>query len=181
MANVTKIKKPVAKATHPKYSEMVAAAIESLKEKGGSSRMAILKFISGKYKVSENSNVVNSQLKLALKKGVDSGALTQVKGTGASGSFKLAKKAAAKPKKVAKKPAAKKVATKAAKSPKKAKTKKAVKSPQKAAKSPKKPKAAKSPKKVAKPKPKKAAAKKTAKKAAKPKAKKPAAKKPAKK
>ena len=178
-----KPKKSTPKPSHPKYIEMVSTAIESLKERGGSSRLAILKFITGKFKVSENPKVVNSQLKLALKKGVESGTLSQTKGTGASGSFKLAKKPAA-PKKVAKKPA-KKVTPKAAKSPKKVKAKKPAKSPKKAAKSPKKPKAAKSTKKAKSPKkvtkPKKTAATKPAKKDAKPKTKKAAAKKPAKK
>ena len=34
--------KPKAPASHPKYSEMVSQAISSLKERGGSSRQAIL-------------------------------------------------------------------------------------------------------------------------------------------
>merc|ERR1712241_1037002 len=86
---------------------------------------------------------MKSQLKLALKRGVESGALVQAKGTGASGSFKIGK--VEKPKVVkkvvkkaapAKKPAAKKPVKKAAtKSPKKAvkKTTKA-KSPKKVVK-----------------------------------------------
>ena len=138
-------------AEHPKYSEMVAAAIVALKERSGSSRQAILKYISANYKVSDHAG---THLKLALKRGVTSGALKQVKGTGASGSFKVAEK----PKAPKKKPAAKKPAAK---------------------KTPKKPAAKKTPKKAAK---KPAAKKATPKKAAKkPAAKKPAAKKPAKK
>ena len=164
-------KKP---AEHPKYSEMIAAAIVALKERTGSSRVAILKYIKANYKVGDNAATC---VKNALKKGVVSGALTQVKGVGSNGSFKVKKvekpkkKPAAKktPKKAAKKPAAKKTAAKkpaAKKTPKKA----AKKTPKKAAKKP----AAK------KPAAKKPAAKKTPKKAAKkPAAKKPAAKKPA--
>ena len=163
-------KKP---ATHPKYSEMIAAAILALKERSGSSRQAILKYISANYKVGDNPG---THLKLALKRGVASGALKQVKGTGASGSFRVAekpkpaKKAAKKP---AKKPAAKKPAKKTAAKKKPAAKKPAAKkskaTPKKAAKKPAAKKAAK------KPAAKKPAAKKTAAK------KKPAAKKTAKK
>lgn len=55
---------------------------------------------------------INAHLRLALKRGVTKNELKQVKGTGASGSFRLGEKkvaAAAKPKKVAaKKPKAEK-------------------------------------------------------------------------
>merc|ERR1711884_270544 len=143
-----KAKKP---ANHPKYSEMIKAAITTLKERGGSSRQAILKYISANYKVGDNAA---SHLKLALRAGVKNGSLAQSKGTGASGSFKLgAKKEAPKKKPAAKKPAAKKPAAK--------------KSPKKAAKKPAAKKAAKKPAaKKASPK-KKPAAKKAAKKPAK--------------
>ena len=141
-------KKP---ADHPKYSEMIAAAITALKERTGSSRQAIVKYISANYKVGDSAG---THVKLALKRGVASGALKQVKGAGASGSFKNVEKA--KPK--AKKPAAKKPAAKKVKKP---------------AAAAKKPAAKKTPKKAKKP-----AAKKTPKKANKPAAKKPA-KKPA--
>ena len=168
-------KKPAKPAEHPKYIEMVKAAITALKERNGSSRQAIEKYIKANYKVGEN---VGSQLKLALKRGVASTALLQSKGTGASGSFKV-NKAVSEPKKKkkpAKKPAAKKPAAKkpAAKKPAAKKAKKPA--AKKAAKKPAKKPAAK---KAAKPKPaKKPAAKKPA--AKKPAAKKPAAKKSAK-
>lgn len=152
-----KAKKPAAKkvADHPKYQEMIAQAIGTLKERTGSSRQAILKYVQANYKVSDSAS---THLKLALKRGVTGGEFKQVKGTGASGSFKLAEKPKKVPKKKlpAKKPAAKK------------------------AKKPAKKPVAKKPaaKKAAKKTPKKVAAKKTPKKAP---AKKPAAKKPAKK
>ena len=165
--------KPKKPATHPKYADMIAAAVKSLKSRGGSSRAAILKYIEANYKVGANKAVVNSHLKLALRAGVKNGALKQSKGTGASGSFKLGEvkkaapkkakkpKAAAKPKKAktpkkaAKKPAAKKAAVKKP-AAKKAKTpKKAAAKPKKAAAKPKKT-AAKSPKKAKAVKPKKA-------------------------
>ena len=149
-------KKP---AEHPKYIDMITAAITALKERTGSSRQAIVKYIKANYKVGDNADV---HVKMALKRGVASGALAQPKGTGASGSFKVVKKA--EPKK--KKPAAKKPAAK----------KPAAKKPAAKKSTPKKKSAAKK----STPKKKKPAAKKasSAKKTKKP-AKKPAAKKPA--
>ena len=161
-------KKPV---EHPPYIEMIKAAIGALKERNGSSRQAIEKYIKANYAVGESG----SHLKLALKRGAANGKLLHTKGVGASGSFKVAKeeKKEKKPKTAAvvkKKPAAK---------PKKPAAKKTAKKPaaKKAAKKPaaKKPSAKKSPAK--KPAAKKPAAKKPAVK--KPAAKKPAAKKPA--
>ncbi|KAM9425903.1 uncharacterized protein KZ484_014717 [Pholidichthys leucotaenia] len=130
---------------------------------------------AGGYDVDKNKSRVN----IAIKSLVSKGTLSQTKGTGASGSFKVAKaeskakKAAKKSPAKAKKPAAKKPA--AAKKPKAAGAKKAaaakkspkkVKKPAAAKKAPKSPKkAAKSPKKAAKKTPaaKKAAPKKAAK------------------
>lgn len=166
-----KTKKPAAEkkpAAHPTYIEMIKAAVGALKERGGSSRQAIAKYIKANYKVGEGCD---NHIKLALKRNVASGGLKQVKGTGASGSFKLvdnkaakkakpktkagAKKKTAPKKPVGKKPAGKKTAPKkkkkpaaAKKTPKKTPTKKpAKKTPAKkpAAKKPaaKKPKAKK--------------------------------------
>ena len=128
------VKKPKTPAAHPKYSEMVAPAVGSLKERGGSSRQAILKYIMANFKVGTDSKAINGHLKIALRNGVKKGALKQSKGTGAAGSFKLGEKP-----KPAKKPAAKKVTK-----PKAAKPKK----PAKKATTDKKPKA-KTPKKTA--------------------------------
>ena len=161
------VKKPKAPAAHPKYAEMIKAAVSSLKERGGSSRQAILKYIMKNFNVGKDEKVVNSHLKLALRAGVKNNSLKQSKGTGASGSFKLG--VVEKPKKVKK--AAKPKKAKTPKKPKKAKT------PKKAAKPAKK---TKTPKKAAKP-AKKAAAKPAKKAAAKPKPAKKAAAKPAKK
>merc|ERR1719458_617915 len=124
---------------------MAAAAITALKDKKGSSRQAIKKYIAANYKV--DIVKLGPFLNKALKAGVAKKTLVAVKG-----SYKLAKVEKPK-KKVAKKPAAKK-----AKSPKKA---------AKTAKKAKTPKKAKTAKKAAKPAAKKAA-KPAAKKAAKP-------------
>merc|ERR1712014_491662 len=126
----------------------MGAAIGALKDRKGSSRQAILKYIIANYKVGTDSKIVNSRLKIALKNGEKKGAIKHAKGVGATGSFKLGEQP--KPKKAAKKTAAKK-----AKSPaKKAKSpaKKAAKAPAKKPKTAKKPvakKAAKSPAKKA--------------------------------
>ena len=151
-------KKP---AEHPKYIEMITAAITALKDRKGSSRQAIAKYIKANYKVGDGAE---THLKMALKRGVASGALKQVKGAGASGSFKVAEK----PKAPKKKPAAKKPAAK----------KPAAKKPAAKKSTPKKSAKKSTPKKAKKPAAKKPAAKKAAKK---PVAKKPAAKKAAKK
>jgi hypothetical protein len=168
----TKKAKAKVPAAHPKYGEMIVAAIVALKERGGSSRQAIVKYITANYKVSDSAA---THIKSALKRGVVGGSLKQVKGSGASGSFKVADKAkpakkTKTPKKpVAKKPAAKKTPSKKKKPAAKKPVAKAAKKPaaKKAAakKTPKKPAAKKPVKKAAKKAPKKkAAAKKAAKK-----------------
>ena len=165
-----KAKKPAKKADHPPVAAMVNAAIAALKDRKGSSLPAIKKYVAATYKV--DIEKLAPFVRRYLKKAVADGKLTQVKGTGASGSFKLAKVEKEKKPKAAKKPAKKPAAKKAAKKPaKKAKTPKKEKKAKKPA-SAKKPKAKKATKSPAK----KAAKKPAAKKAAK----KPAAKKAAK-
>ncbi|MGH0183899.1 UNVERIFIED_CONTAM: hypothetical protein FKN15_019483 [Acipenser sinensis] len=171
-------KVPKKAASHPKYSEMIEAAIQAEKSRLGSSRQGIQKYIKGHYKVGENAD---SQIKLALKRLVVSGTLRKTKGIGASGSFKIAKaedsKKPAKPKAAekAKKKPAKAAKPKAAVKPKKAKppakTKKPKAAEKKAKKTPEKKKPAAKPKKQEK-------AKKPKAKAVKPKAKKAKAAKP---
>ena len=164
---------PAKPAAHPPFNDMVKSAIVALKERNGSSRQKITKYILANFKELGDEAAAKRHIKMALKTDVSSGALLHTKGVGASGSFKLSKVAKATPKKKAatkKKPAAKKAAKKpTAKKPKakkakkpaakkakdtKAKKPKTAKKP-KAAKKPagKKPKTAKKP--VSKPKPKK--------------------------
>ncbi|XP_051241550.1 histone H1-like [Dicentrarchus labrax] len=178
------------KKAGPSVSELILKTEAASKERSGVSAAALKKALAaGGYNVEKNK----ARVKTAIKGLVAKGTLVQTKGTGASGSFKMSKKAA---EPAAKKPAAaaaaaagaKKGKAAAAKKPKAAAAKKpaaAKKSPKKAkkpaaaaakkavAKSPKK--ATKSPKKVVKKAP--AAKKAPAKKAAKPKAKKAAPKK----
>ncbi len=170
-AKVPKKKSAVkAKTAGPSVGDLIVKAVSASKERSGVSLAALKKALAaGGYDVEKK----NSRVKLAIKSLVTKGTLVQVKGTGASGSFKIskkqtetkkkpAKKAAPKAKKPtsAKKPkstAAKKPATK--KSPKKAKkpaaaAKKTMKSPKKAKKPAAPKKAAKSPKKAKTAKPK---------------------------
>ena len=172
---VAKPKKPAQPAEHPKYREMITSAIRSLKDRKGSSRQAILKHVLANNKVGNELNKINSRVKMALRAGIKSGSFKQVRGTGASGSFRLGEKltnSADKPKttktarKVVKKPALKKAKTSGktkvasagikkavakSKKPKSAVTKKLKnKSPRKT--TVKKPKAKSPAKKIAKPK-----------------------------
>ena len=169
-----KPKKPGKPAAHPKYNDMICTAVGALKERTGSSRQAIIKYIKANYKVRDNSSV---HVRMALKRMVISQKLVQTKGSGASGRFKLSDAAKAKKKVEKKKPAAKKPKKKTAAKKEKKSAAKTTKSKKPAAKKTKKPAAKKPAAKSKKPAAKKPAAKKPAKKAEK----KPAAKKTTKK
>lgn len=86
-------------AEHPKYEEMIKIAIRTLKERNGSSRQAIEKYVKANFKVGDTAT---HHIKTALKKGTVNGTFVHTKGVGASGSFKLPKEQ----KKPVKKPAA---------------------------------------------------------------------------
>ncbi|MEE6519007.1 hypothetical protein FKM82_030407, partial [Ascaphus truei] len=130
----------------PSVSDLIVRAVSASKERSGVSLSALKKALSaGGYDVEKN----NSRLKLALKGLVSKETLIQLKGSGASGSFKLNKKQLESKEKAAKK--------KDVGKPKKPVAKKPAKSPKKPKKAPVGVK--KSPKKVKKP----AAAKKPAK------------------
>jgi len=158
---------PKAKAAsdHASYQDMITVAIINLKDRSGSSRTALKKYVKANNKITANDTMFDSLFNRALKSGVDKGAFAQPKGP--SGGTKLAKKepkpAAAKPKTekktTEKKPVAKKATT----------TKKAAAKP-KAAPKAKKAAAPKKEKKEVKPKVAKAKAAPKAKKAAAPKA-----------
>ena len=177
-ASPKKARKPAAKktASHPPYANMVASAVSALKERNGSSRQAILKYIMANYNLGSDSAKVNSHLKVALRNGIKKGSLKHHgKSTGANGSFKVAEKVKAakakkpaKAKKAAAKKSPKKTSPKKKAAPKpsgdakkKSPAKKAAKKPAKKAAAPKKAKTPKKPKAAAK-KPKAAAAKKPA-------------------
>ncbi|KAE8342934.1 linker histone H1 and H5 family-domain-containing protein [Aspergillus arachidicola] len=98
-------------STHASYRDMIKDAILNLKERNGSSRQSIKKYVLANNKIAPAStNAFDSQFNKAIKAGVEKGEFTQPKGP--SGPVKLAKKEAAP------KPAAKKSTTAA--KPKKA-------------------------------------------------------------
>ncbi|KAL4987040.1 hypothetical protein BDW68DRAFT_161938 [Aspergillus falconensis] len=115
----TTAKKAASGPTHTSYRDMIKDAILNLKERNGSSRQSIKKYVLANNKLAPASqNAFDSQFNKAIKAGVEKGDFIQPKGT--SGPVKLAKKQApAKP--AAKKPA---TTTKTA-APKKAAPKKA--------------------------------------------------------
>ncbi|CAG9531352.1 unnamed protein product [Cercopithifilaria johnstoni] len=96
---------------HPPYGNMIKEALLATQDKKGSSRAAILKYIMQNFAVGENPTIVNAHLRMGLKRGVASGALKQMKGTGASGSFRLVDAKSEQPKKVKKSATAKSTTT----------------------------------------------------------------------
>ncbi|XP_019965661.1 histone H1-like [Paralichthys olivaceus] len=150
------------KKTGPRLRDLIVKVLSESTSRGGMSLAGLKKGLKG---LGYDTDKNKARIRITVRTLVDKEVLIQIKGTGASGSFRLnkkvdtkakkavAKKAPLKAKKVVakKSPAAKKPATPAKKSAaaKKSakKVKKAVaKSPKKAAKSPRK--AAKSPKKA---------------------------------
>ncbi|XP_045656397.1 histone H1t [Ursus americanus] len=149
-------KKPVGlpgaswKAPNLSVSKLITEALSVSQERTGMSLAALKKALAAAgYDVEKN----NSRIKLGLKSLVSKGTLVQTKGTGASGSFKLNKKALPEPtrskvKRPSSTKAKKLVLSRDSKSPKGAKTNKKAKKPratvaQKSAKSGRKAKGAK--------------------------------------
>ncbi|XP_072345701.1 histone H1-like [Scyliorhinus torazame] len=152
---------PRKKQEGPGLGELILQIVAESGDRKGISLQAIKKALRSK---GVDVDKRGAQIKQSVRRELAKGALAQVKGTGASGSFKIVKKTTGgklRQTVAGKKPSVKKPAAK--KSPKKtAATKTSVKKPA-AKKSPKKPAAKKSPKKpAAKKSPKKPAAKKAA-------------------
>lgn len=84
-ANPNKKQKKAVSDLHPKYSQMITEAISALKDRNGSSRQAILKYIVANYNVLQDEKLVNNHIKMSLRAGVKSGKLKQSKGSGACG------------------------------------------------------------------------------------------------
>merc|ERR1711977_449623 len=127
--------KPKAASEHASYQDMITDAIVNLKDRNGSSRIALKKYVRANNKINAADAMFDSLFNRALKAGVEKGVFAQPKGS--SGGTKLAKKEP--------KPAAAKAAKpKAAPKPKAPKKEKAEAKPKVA-----KPKAAAKPKKAA--------------------------------
>ncbi|OAX77182.1 hypothetical protein ACJ72_08522 [Emergomyces africanus] len=132
-------------STHASYRDMIKDAIINLKERNGSSRQALKKYVQANNRINVTSqSAFDAQFNRAVKAGVEKGDFTQPKGP--SGPLKLAKKEPTKP--AAKKAAAKPAAAKKEKAPKKTTTKATT---TKKAAAPKKTTAAKPKANVAKP------------------------------
>merc|ERR1712037_635455 len=130
-----KVKKAAKPAAHPPYANMIVAAIKALKDKKGSSRHAILKYVVANNKVADADKAA-VRVKLALRQLVAAQQVVPAAaGKKGAGSFKLP----------AKEPAAKKPKAKKAKKPKAAKKPAAKKAAKPKAKKAAKPKAAKKP------------------------------------
>ena len=86
MAKVVKAKKVAKPAAHPTFKAMFLAAIPALKERGGSSRQAILKYVVANNKV--DAAKAGGPLKLALRKALAAGTIIKAKEVG-SGNEKL--------------------------------------------------------------------------------------------
>ena len=86
-------------SNHPTYAEMISSAITTLKDRTGSSRQAIAKFVYENYEVDADKAALH--LNKALKKGVENGYFKMARKSGkGAGSYKLvAKKKAAAAKK----------------------------------------------------------------------------------
>lgn len=124
---------PKSKPSHASYQDMITQAIVTLKDRNGSSRQSLKKFVKANNNLSVTDAMFDSLFNKALRAGVEKGIFEQPKG--ASGGTKLAKKAAVKKesdkvkkpavKKDAKKPAAKKETKKPAAPKKEGEKKKA--------------------------------------------------------
>ena len=77
VAKVVKAKKVAKPAAHPPFKAMILAAIPALKERGGSSRQAILKYIVANNKV--DAAKAAGPLKLALRKALAAGTIIKAK------------------------------------------------------------------------------------------------------
>ena len=65
---------------------MIKAAVLALKDRSGTSRQAVVKYITANYNVGNNAEY---HVKTAIKRMTSANVLVQTKGKGASGSFKL--------------------------------------------------------------------------------------------
>ncbi|KAM7185278.1 putative histone h1 [Rhypophila sp. PSN 637] len=125
-------------AKGPSYQDMITDAIVALKERNGSSRPNLKKYVKANNTINVGDKMFDSLFNKALKAGVDKGIFQQPKGP--SGSTKLAK-----PVKAAPAPKKEKPATKPAAAAKEKKEKPAKEVKEKKAPAPKKEKPAKAP------------------------------------
>lgn len=80
-------KKPARKPDNSTYEQKIISAIEELKERNGSSRQAIKKYIHARFTVSDRAD---DYINKAIREGVEKGLFIQPKGP--SGTVKIDKK-----------------------------------------------------------------------------------------
>ncbi|RIB02273.1 hypothetical protein C2G38_896274 [Gigaspora rosea] len=88
-SSTPRAKKAANPPAHPKYEDMIRDAIVALKDRKGSSRQAIKKYIISSYKLPDNTTT-NNRLRIAINKGVEKGLFAFYNGP--SGTIKLVKK-----------------------------------------------------------------------------------------
>ncbi|KAF0492624.1 histone H1-delta-like [Gigaspora margarita] len=88
-SSTPRTKKAANPPAHPKYEDMIRDAIVALKDRKGSSRQAIKKYIISSYKLPDNT-ITNNRLRIAINKGVEKGLFAFYNGP--SGTIKLVKK-----------------------------------------------------------------------------------------
>jgi histone H1/5 len=91
----------VAPAGHVFKANMIIEALRKLNEKAGSSRQAIVKYISANFNI--DPTVANKRIKKFIALGLKDGTIKQSKGTGSNGSFKIGEATINKEKEAAKK------------------------------------------------------------------------------
>ena len=78
-AAMKKSSAPGSASSHPPYLDMITEAIETLKERNGSSRQAITKYIAGTHNIDVKDKRNLNYIKQALKRGMEKGKIINVK------------------------------------------------------------------------------------------------------
>ncbi|KAF0992763.1 hypothetical protein HZS_3886 [Henneguya salminicola] len=85
----SKSQKPKVDVGHPTYTEMIIEALKTLKERGGSSRQKISKYVLVHYPKCGEVRQINQRVVMAIRRMIKSNLIQNTKGLGASGSLKL--------------------------------------------------------------------------------------------
>lgn len=93
-ATISANKLASASLSQPKVEEIIMEAIQSCKERSGTSSVTIVKYVMKKYPSVEMDKKTKNLYKRALKRMVEKGTVKQLKGKGFSGSFAIGKKSA---------------------------------------------------------------------------------------
>lgn len=89
-----KAKKSCRPPSRPSFDDMVLVAIRKCRERRGASRQKIVRYIQKNFQVPRDRRL-ERQITLALRRCLEKGALVNVRGQGASGTFKINKECSA--------------------------------------------------------------------------------------